>query len=238
MSYSIKHISKSYADILVLNDISFKLGYGEIVGLIGPNGVGKTTTILSMLGFLKIDSGEILFNDKLVKSPNDIALNVSYLPDSPIYYDNLTFKEHLQFTANINKIDSLTFKKKFQELSELLDIADHLDKIPDNLSKGTKQKLMICNSFIRNFSIMIADEPFTALDPKQIKIIKELFIKYKNKNKGILISTHLLDVAQTFCDRYIFLKDGIIVMDETIDSLNHKYGNFSLEEIYLDKVGR
>ena len=238
MIMKIKNLSKSYGEVIALRDVSFEVKSGEIVALIGPNGAGKTTAIQSILGFLKPDRGEVFYRDIVVKSPKDIAKSISYIPDQPVYYEELTFKEHLRFTAMVNCIEKSEFNIRYEKLVSTFDIKDHLDKIPDTLSKGNKQKLMICCAFIRNFDVILADEPFTGLDPEQIKVLKDLFIQYKNMNKAIMLSTHLLDLAQTFCDRYILLYKGKVLLDVTNSFLKESYGDMSLEEIYIKVVNQ
>lgn len=238
MILRVHNLSKKYGDVIALRGISFSVNRGEIVGLIGPNGAGKTTTIQSILGFLKPDSGNVVYNNKIVKSPNCIAKTVSYIPEQPVYYEELTFKEHLQLISMANRIDKWEFLEKLEKLTDILGLKDHLDKIPDTLSKGNKQKLIIASAFLKNFDLLVADEPFTSIDPAHIRALKDLFLEHKNKNKSIVLSTHLLDLAQTFCDRYVMLSKGKILLDATNFELRQKFGEASLESVYLEIINQ
>lgn len=234
----VNNLTKKYNSKKVLNEISFKVKSGEIVVLIGPNGAGKTTTMQSILGLIEKNQGEIYYNGQILRKQKEIVPHISYIPEQPIYYEDLTLEEHLQFVAMLFKLPKDEYQKRKEFLIEYLNLEEHLKKFPDKLSKGTKQKFMITCAFIRDFDLLIADEPFFGLDPGSIRKLKDLFLKYKDKGKSIFVSTHLLDLAQTFCDKYIFLNQGEIIasgsqqeMNERIDFAQDK--DLSLEEIFL-----
>lgn len=170
MYLELKNVRYAYDKQLVLKDINFGIEKGNITGLIGANGAGKTTTILNLTKKLTPQSGEILVDGNNLKDIKISNIKTAYIPDEPVYYEELTLLEHLQFVKALypkNKID-------IDQIIEMLELNEHLYKIPCMLSKGTLQKMMIALALIRDYDLLIADEPFNGLDPKQINIFKNI----------------------------------------------------------------
>ncbi|WP_353893591.1 ABC transporter ATP-binding protein [Proteinivorax hydrogeniformans] len=238
-----KNISKYYDAVKALDEVSFAIKEGEIVGLIGPNGAGKTTAIQTMMKYITPDSGDVYFKGKNIKLLSQNKLNISYLPDEPVYFEELTLEEHLFFICMLYNYTQKEANESVNYIIDKLELYEHKNKLPDKLSKGTKQKLQIACSLLRKFDVLLADEPFTALDPKQIWVLKELFLEQKKDNKSILVSTHLLDLAETFCDRYICLNKGEIIGHGTKESLIRKSnlcpgGSHSLETVFMQLLAQ
>lgn len=234
----VSNLVKNYKSVKALRGISFKVNNGEIAGLLGPNGAGKTTTIQCILGLVQADDGEIFYKNRLIKRGRQIANEVVYIPDQPVFYEDLTVEEHLRFIAMIYKVPRDLYYERRDFIVEYFNLSEYLQKIPDKLSKGTKQKLMISLGFIRDFNLMIADEPFEGLDPLAIRNLKDFFINFREKGKGFIISTHLLDLAETFCNKYIFLNKGKILAEGTFNSIKNQLREDagSLEELYLQLI--
>ncbi|NLW41481.1 MAG: ABC transporter ATP-binding protein [Tissierellia bacterium] len=237
----VRNLHKSFGEKNILKGINFDIKQGEILGLLGPNGVGKSTTIRTILGLYGEPEGEVILKGNRVSSVQDIAVEISYIPDTPVYYDNLTVLENIKLTAMLNKISKKDFIKRMEVIMEAFELGDFLDVLPDKLSKGTKQKLSLACGLIRDFSIMITDEPFNGLDPKQIRILKDIFIEQKKEGRAVIVSTHLLDIAETFCDRYVILYDGKVIVNQDLDNMDGRYStgqndNNSLERIYLNQI--
>ena len=157
---------------------------------------------------------------------------MSYIPDEPVYYEFLTVEEHLQFIRDMYP----TSVYRMEELIEQLNLTPHLKKMPSMLSKGNTQKLMIAMALLRNFDYLIADEPFTGLDPRQMKALKNCLMELRGQGKGVLLSTHLLDVIELFCDRYIMIDEGEVFTYGTKEWIAEAYGlnpDSSVEEIYI-----
>ena len=192
MYLELKDVKFSYEEQNVLNGISFGIEKGEITGLIGENGAGKTTTIFNIVKKLTPSSGKIIVGNRTLREIPMDDLRVSYIPDEPIYYEELTLLEHLRFVQALYPNN----KKDINDIINRLDLNEHLHKIPSMLSKGTVQKLMISLALIREYDLLIADEPFNGLDPKQISVFKEILRENRTDNKAILISTHLLDLVE------------------------------------------
>lgn len=237
MLLSVNKLSKLYNDKYAIKDISFNIKKEEIIGLVGENGAGKTSTIKSILKLIRHDTGIIKFEGKEYNNIFDIENIISYIPDEPIFYENLTCLDNIRFIGRVFNNDINEFNKKYIDLVKKFDFEKHINKYPEELSKGNKQKLMIILGTLQKFKLMIADEPFTGLDPVQIKVLKEHFISIKEEGNSVMISTHLLDIAESICDRVIIIDNGIVVEEERIDKLKEKYNTDNLEEIYLKIKG-
>lgn len=235
MYLELNDVSFSYDEIPVLIDITCGICRGEITGLVGANGTGKTTTIYSIIKKIQPQKGEIKIAGENIYSLRGDTFPVTYIPDTPLYYEELTVIEHLYFVKALYPKS----EANIDTLIEKLDLKEHLYKVPGMLSKGTLQKLMIAISLLRQYEIFIADEPFNGLDPRQMSIFKDTLNEMRQQNKAILISTHLLDIAENICDKYIFLHDGKVLAMGTKEELIKKYNlpnHSSLENIYLSLI--
>jgi ABC-2 type transport system ATP-binding protein len=199
---SVNQLSGGYLNRRIINDITFDIQPGEIVGLIGLNGAGKSTTIRHMTGVLKPHSGNITIDEKdWMKQREKLA----HIPDKPELYPNLTIMEHFQF---IKRIYQLNEDHYVNQLIDRYALSPHLNKYPHALSKGTQQKVSIISALISNPTYLVVDEPFMGLDPQGLKFFKEDLIRLKNEGLGMIISTHLLSIAEHLCDRIIVLHRG------------------------------
>lgn len=235
MYLELRNVSFSYGQNMILRDINFGINRGEITGLIGANGAGKTTTIYNMVKRLKPNHGKIFIDGKDIISIPRSGLEISYIPDEPVYYEELTLIEHLNFVQALypeNKID-------INEIIRRLNLEEHLYKIPSMLSKGTLQKMLIAISMLRTHKLLIADEPFNGLDPQQINEFKSFLLEEKAQEKGVLISTHLLDLVEGLCDKYVMLDSGTILAYGTKSDIIREFDlnpNSTLEKVYLSLI--
>lgn len=230
-------ISFSYPEVLALDGISFKVARGEIVGLIGANGAGKTTAILHIIRYLNPKSGKIRMDGVDISKIKNEDFPVSYIPDTPVFYEELTLLEHLHFLKALYPDNKLSI----DEIIDRLEIFDHLHKVPSALSKGTKQKLMIALALLRRYELLIADEPFSGLDPKQIGIFRQVLEECRQEQKAVLLSTHLLDMVDGTCDRYIMLHRGKLIAIGTKQDIIQRHAldpDSTLEQVYLTLVGK
>lgn len=235
MVFSVENLFYSYGNHAALRGISFSADQGQIVGLIGENGAGKSTLIKTIFRMLKPDSGVITLDGKSIASYKAENYPVSYIPDTPVFYEELSLAEHLHFTKAIYPDGDYSV----QEILEKFDLSAHQNKIPSALSKGTRQKLMIAMALLREYQLLIADEPFSGLDPKQISVLKELLSDQARKGKTILLSSHLLDVVENICDRYVVIRQGVCLAVGSKAELAHATGlseSNSMEEVYLRLV--
>lgn len=232
----IENITGGYINIPVLKNISFEVGDGELIGLIGLNGAGKSTTINEIIGLLTPYQGQISI-DGLTLAQNQVEYRkkIGFIPETPSLYEELTLREHLETVAMAYDLNYDEAMARATELLELFRLSDKLEWFPINFSKGMKQKVMIICAFMVNPSLFIVDEPFLGLDPLAISDLTELLAQEKAKGKAILMSTHVLDAAEKMCDRFVILHQGKIRATGTLAELREAFGDetATLNDIYM-----
>ncbi|KPJ22367.1 ABC transporter ATP-binding protein [Streptococcus phocae] len=232
----IEKVTGGYLNIPVLKDISFSVGDGELVGLIGLNGAGKSTTINEIIGFLKPYKGSITIDGvKLSDDPSLYRKKIGFIPETPSLYEELTLAEHIDTVAMAYDIDVDLAQNRAKPFLDLFRLSDKLDWFPVHFSKGMKQKVMIICAFVIDPSLFILDEPFLGLDPLAISDLIAVLETEKAKGKSILMSTHVLDSAEKMCDRFVILHQGQVRAQGTLADLQATFGDASasLNDIYL-----
>lgn len=232
----VKNVTGGYANIPVLKDVSFEVGNGELVGLIGLNGAGKSTTIKEIVGLLQPYQGRIAINDlSLMEQPEAYRKSIGFIPETPSLYEELTLKEHLEVVCLAYDLDWETAWKKVEGLLSIFRLSEYLDWFPTQFSKGMKQKVMIVSALMVEPSLLIVDEPFLGLDPLAIQDLIGLLAEEKAKGTSILMSTHVLDSAEKMCDRFVILHKGQVLAQGTLTDLRQAFGQetASLTDIYL-----
>ncbi|MBS7576520.1 MULTISPECIES: ABC transporter ATP-binding protein [unclassified Enterococcus] len=242
MTLEINKLTGGYLNFPVLKEVTFNVANGELVGLIGLNGAGKSTTIKEIIGLLTPYSGEIKIDKLTLKDDLEAyRKKIGFIPEQPSLYEELTLKEHIEVTAMAYDIPIELAMSRAEKLLATFRLEDKLEWFPADFSKGMKQKVMILCAFLTEPSLYIIDEPFLGLDPLAINALLELMLEMKAKGAAILMSTHILSTAEKFCDRFIVLHEGHLIADGTIEELRAQFGlpNQSLDEIYLHltKVG-
>ncbi|KAF1305755.1 ABC transporter ATP-binding protein [Enterococcus saccharolyticus] len=236
MTLSIQHVTGGYGQLPVLKDISFNINDGELVGLIGLNGAGKSTTIKEIIGLLQPQKGTITIDGLTLKNnPEEYRKKIGYIPESPALYEELTLREHLEVTAMAYDLPKEIALERAESLLKTFRLENRLNWFPANFSKGMKQKVMILCAFLIEPSLYIIDEPFLGLDPLAIHALLELMKDMKETGASILMSTHVLATAEKYCDRFIMLHNGEIRAQGTMVELQQQFGltNASLDEIYI-----
>ena len=232
----VKKLSGGYANIPVLKDVSFQVADGELVGLIGLNGAGKSTTIKEIIGLLTPYEGQILIDGQTILGQAEAyRKKIGFIPETPSLYEELTLKEHLEVVALAYDLDWDAAFERAEKLLKLFRLEEKLDWFPVHFSKGMKQKVMIICAFMVQPSLLIVDEPFLGLDPVAIQDLIDLLEQEKKRGTSILMSTHVLDSAEKMCDRFVILHQGQVLADGNLDQLRQSFGqaDASLNEIYL-----
>lgn len=232
----LENVTGGYVNIPVLKQLSFEVKDGELVGLIGLNGAGKSTTINEIIGLLTPYEGKISIDDMtLADDLSAYRKKIGYIPETPSLYEELTLREHIETVAMAYGITIDEVMKRAKPLLEMFRLLERLDWFPTQFSKGMKQKVMIICAFIVNPSLLIVDEPFLGLDPVAINDLKDLLAEEKAKGTSILMSTHVLDSAEKMCDRFVILHQGQVRAQGTIDDLRATFGDSqaSLNDIYM-----
>lgn len=225
-----------YSRIPVLKDVSFDVKDGELVGLIGLNGAGKSTTINHVIGLLRPFSGSIKINGIAMQDDiEEYKKQIAYIPEFPVLYKELTLKEHIETTIKAYDLDEQAAWKDANKMLKMFRLENKLEWFPINFSKGMRQKVMILCAFITNAKLFVIDEPFLGLDPVAVNDLLNLIEEQKKKGSSILMSTHVLDTAERFCDRFVLIHNGQIRTEGNIEKLQGEFGSkdSSLNDIYL-----
>ena len=218
MSIVINGVTKLYGAQKALDNISFEVKTGEIVGFLGPNGAGKSTLMKIITGFIPATSGNVLVNGLEVKTDNiELKRQIGYLPENNPLYPEMYVREYLSFVASI--YDSNQPRKKLiDNIVELTGLAPEQKKKIGSLSKGYKQRVGLAQALIHNPAVLILDEATSGLDPNQIIEIRNL-IKEVGKEKTVLLSTHIMQEAEAICQRVIIIDHGVIMANEEKDKI-------------------
>ncbi|WP_313467356.1 ABC transporter ATP-binding protein [Carnobacterium sp.] len=236
MSLKVSHVTGGYSQIPVLKDVSFEVNDGELIGLIGLNGAGKSTIIKHIIGLMNPSKGEIKLDGQTLKE-NITAYRkkIGYIPETPILYEELTLREHIEITGMAYDIPADIAFSRAEKLLKKFRLEKKLDWFPANFSKGMKQKVMILCAFLIEPSLYIIDEPFVGLDPLGINALLELMNEMKRQGASILMSTHILATAERQCDRFVLLHEGVIRAEGTLEDLRAVFDMplATLDEIYL-----
>lgn len=231
----VNNVSKSFGKQQVLNDISITFNKGEVVGLIGPSGTGKTTLIQCVLGMEKTDSGRVTIQEQTM--PNrKILSNIGYMAQNDALYNDLTGRENLTFFARIYIDNKQDIKKRVDVCSTMVQLENDLDKKVEMYSGGMKRRLSLAISFLQNPEILILDEPTVGIDPKLRQAIWQDLAQAKKEEKCILVTTHVLDEA-TRCDKLILMNQGKILATGTPDEEKKQYHTDTIEGVFLNMEG-
>lgn len=213
MSIVVKNVTKLYGVQKALDNVSFEVKTGEIVGFLGPNGAGKSTMMKIITGFIPASSGSVKVNEIEVDSDNiEVRKQIGYLPENNPLYPEMYVREYLGFVASMYKT-GLPGKKQIDDIIELTGLAPEQKKKIGSLSKGYRQRVGLAQALIHNPEVLILDEATTGLDPNQIVEIRNL-IKEAGKKKTVMLSTHIMQEVEAICDRVIIIDKGVIVADE------------------------
>ena len=217
MSISVENISKFYGTQKALNNISFNIKKGEIVGFLGPNGAGKSTMMKILTTYINSSEGTAMVNDfSVTTQQKNVQQSVGYLPEHNPLYLEMYVKEYLVFNANIYNIN----KERIEEVIELTGLTIEAHKKINQLSKGYRQRVGLANALLHNPDVLILDEPTTGLDPNQLVEIRQM-IKNIGKEKTIFLSTHIMQEVEAICDRVIIINKGELVIDTPLSELKN-----------------
>ncbi|MHA1415606.1 MAG: ABC transporter ATP-binding protein [Candidatus Heimdallarchaeaceae archaeon] len=230
------NLVKRFGDVIAVNNLTFNVRKGEIFGLLGPNGAGKTTTVKIILGLLEPDGGEIkVFDLHPEKDEIEVKKRVGYVSEEPLIYRSMTAKQLFNFVASLRNLNPEEFNQKLHSLLDSFEALPYYDKIIATLSRGNKQKMQVIASLLHEPDLLIMDEPLTGLDAKSAKVLKEILEMHKEKGGSVILSTHILEIAEELCDRIAIIDHGKLVALGTIEELSHLANKVGadLEDIFL-----
>ncbi|MCD6444244.1 ABC transporter ATP-binding protein [Candidatus Bathyarchaeota archaeon] len=230
------NLVKRYGDVTALDGVSFKVDAGEVVGLLGPNGSGKSTTMKILLGFVKPDGGYALVEGvNPVEDPVEVRRRVGYVPENIVLYESLTPKEYFEFVARVRGLTREEYEDRVVKFVKAFEIEEYMDVLITALSKGSKQKVALISALLHEPDVLILDEPLMGLDATSARIFKEYLRMRALRGAAVLLSTHIMEIAEKICDRIVLLHRGRVVVSGSVDEV--KSGLESLEEVLLKVTG-
>lgn len=234
-----QNVSKAYGATQALKDLNLSIQEGQIVGLIGHNGAGKSTTIKSLVSVINPTAGKILVDGlDLASNRLRIKQKIGYVADSPDLFLRLTAQEFWDLVAASYGLNKQDYENRLVDLLHLFDFASHRYEVIETFSHGMRQKVFVIGALLSDPDIWVLDEPMTGLDPQAAFDLKQLMRAHADKGKTVLFSTHVLEVAEQLCDRLAILKKGELIFYGTVAELKAEHPDQSLEAIYLNLAGR
>jgi ABC-2 type transport system ATP-binding protein len=238
---SVVGLSKRFSRVMALEDLRLSLSAGEVVGLLGPNGAGKTTTLKVLLGLLKPSEGRAtILGLDCTEDAHAVKEQVGFMPDEPQFYDYLSGRETLDFVIGARALDAKASWVFLDELGETLEMGAHLGALTSSYSLGTKKKLALMCALAHRPRVLLLDEPTNGLDPPTAQKVRLLLRKQAEQGAAVLLSTHLLEMAERMCDRVYVVHRGRKVAEGTPDQVRAQAGlaqDATLEEAFLRLVG-
>jgi ABC-2 type transport system ATP-binding protein len=232
-----RRLVKRFHGITVVDDVSFVVQRGEVVGYLGPNGSGKTTTGRMLTGLVEPSSGSVLFDGRHVSDdPIEYRRRLGYVPEEPTLYPFLSAREQLRLLGRLRELPMASMERKISALLELFGMADAAEQSISAYSKGMRQKVLIIAALLHDPDLLIFDEPDSGLDVTTSLVLRHLVPTLATRGKAVLYSSHILDVVERLCTRVIVLHRGRIVAQDTVQQLRALMSHQSLEEVFAELV--
>lgn len=226
-------LSKSFGRPAV-DGLDLEVRRGELYALLGPNGAGKTTTLRMVTGLVAPDAGRIeVLGIDLAQAPLDAKRKLAYLPDDPMLYGKLKPTEYLEFVAGLWGVAARDAEPRARELLDWLDLSPHAHELTEGFSRGMKQKLALAGALIHEPELLILDEPLTGLDAAAARQVKDLLLSHVAKGGTVILTTHILEVAERLAQRIGIIREGRLIAEGTLAELRERTSGGSLEDVFL-----
>ena len=234
-----RRLVKRFHGHAIVNDVSFSVHPGEVVGYLGPNGSGKTTTTRILTGLLDPTSGAVLFDGRETRlAPLEFRRRLGYVPEEPYLYPFLSGREYLELVGHLREMPFAEMFRKISALVELFDLTGAGEQAIAAYSKGMKQKILVIAALLHDPDVLIFDEPDSGLDVTAALVLRHLIATLAARGKAILYTSHILDVVEKLCTRVIVLHEGRIVADDSVTKLRSLMASDSLEQVFAQLVLR
>jgi ABC-2 type transport system ATP-binding protein len=234
---SIRGLRVDYGQKRAVEQLSLTVNAGEIYGLLGSNGAGKSSTIRAVVGLVTPSAGDIrVFGHDPVAEALAVKAHIGYVPESPLLFDALTPREFLEYVASIRQLPTAVATERAVRYAKAFQIETEYDRPLGSLSNGTRQKILLIAAFLHEPPLLVLDEPLNNLDPRAVRIMKELLRRYVGqRRRGVLFSTHTMEVAEQLCDRVGILDHGSLRGEGSLATLRREVarGDATLESIFL-----
>lgn len=225
MALKVSGVVKRFGELTAVDDVSFNMDAPGVFGLLGTNGAGKTTTIRMILGILQKDGGEISWDGKPVTRE---TVNFGYLPEERGIYPKAKVAEQLLYFAALRGMKPAAARKALAFWLKRFDVEEYADRLAEQLSKGNQQKIQVITALIHDPELIILDEPFSALDPINADVLKQVIFDLTDRGKFIIMSSHQMSTVEEFCKQILILKSGKTVIAGDLKSIKHSYGRSNL----------
>ena len=227
-------LTKYYGSKPAAKDITFEVNKGEVFGLLGTNGAGKSTTIKMLCGLLKPTRGSIMIGDiDLNRMPLKAKSMMGYLPENPLIYDKLTGAETLELIGRLRKLSNDMIEQRVKFYAQTLDLGEQIYHEVGTYSKGMRQKLAIAMTLIHDPEMLLLDEPASGLDPRYTKLLKDWIKNLSANGRTVLLSTHIIEMAETLCDRIGIIDQGKLMALGTVNEIQTSTGVRNLEDAFI-----
>jgi ABC-2 type transport system ATP-binding protein len=232
-----EHITRTYGDRVAVDDLNLTVPSGELFAFLGPNGAGKTTSIKMTVGLLRPSQGDIrVCGHDVVREPRQAKQRISYVPDEPYLYDKLTGREFLRFIADMYGMPSAQADREVARQIDCFELAGFVDDFTESYSHGMKQRLVFASALLHHPEVLVVDEPMVGLDPKSIRLVKDLLRRKASEGVTVFMSTHTLAVAEEIGDRIGIIDHGRLLFVGTLQQLKDEMVRHesSLEQMFLE----
>lgn len=233
-------VSKSFGTLKAVKELNLAVKPGEIRGLLGSNGSGKSTTMKMILGLLKPDSGRInVCGIDVIAKPVAARRAIGYMPETPFLYEYLTAAEYLDLVSVAYEIDKPQRKQRVDELLKALQMDKKVNEVMSGFSQGMRKKIALISALIHRPKVLILDEPLSGLDPRSAKVVKEILHRLANEGVSILFSTHVLEIAEAVCSKITIINQGSTIAEGTLQEIRTMTGlkGSTLEDVFLKLTG-
>ena len=236
----ISDVTRTYGRKTAVDDLTLKVEPGELFALLGPNGAGKTTTVKMLVGLLRPSSGTVrVCGMDVVRHTRQAVFELGYVPDEPFLYDKLSGREFLEFAAAMRGLGRKEMKAAIDRQSEIFDLGGFLDNLTETYSHGMKQRVVFASAVLHDPSVLVIDEPMVGLDPRSVRLVKDLLRQRTEAGKTVFMSTHTLGVAEEIADRIGIVNQGRMHFLGTVPQLQRELSSehTSLESLFLELTG-
>lgn len=228
-----ENVTKKFGAKTAVDGLDLTVHAGELYAFLGPNGAGKTTSIKMLCGLLKPTAGQIAIGGYPAGSAQARAM-IAYVPDQPFLYDKLTGREFMTFVTRMYGMDEAYAAARTEEVVRLFEIEGFLDELCEGYSQGMKQRLVFASALVHEPRVLVVDEPFVGLDPRSARIVKRMFVEQARRGVAVLMSIHLLSIAEDLADRIGIIHKGRLIAEGKLAELREKLSHTgSLEDLFL-----
>ncbi|MCA9232599.1 MAG: ABC transporter ATP-binding protein [Planctomycetales bacterium] len=235
-----EHVTRTYGNRVAVNQLDLAAAPGEVLALLGHNGAGKTTTLKMLVGLLRPSEGKVTVGPfDVVENVREASRLIGYVPDQPYLYDKLSGREFLEFIAEMYGLSSTETREAVAREAERFGLGEFLDRLSESYSHGMRQRTVFAAALIHQPEVLVVDEPMVGLDPHSIRLVKDLLREYVGLGRTVLMSTHMLSVAEEIADRVAVMHQGQLVLEGQMKELqkeNSENGH-NLESLFLNITG-